>query len=137
MKISEKKFQEICYKLLKKIKGDYSGILCPLKGGFPLAYFFNRKLNLPISYIEISSYEGKEQKQIKVGPTYSNMNLKGHYLVCDDIYDTGRTIEFLKKFYSKCSFDIAVLISKQKLDNIHYGELVNSDIWVEFWWENF
>lgn len=112
----------------------YKGILCPLRGGMYVADPLSRKHNIPLYYVKVSSYEGKKQKEIKVN-FYEQLET-GHYLIADDIYDTGNTIKYLKSFYSHCTFDVFCLISKQDTNEIQYGKLVDSDEWVDFYWES-
>lgn len=111
----------------------YKGILCPLKGGFHTAYPISMKYNLPLHFIHLCSYEGKEQKKIDL-KSYDHLD-SGHYLICDDIYDSGETIKLIKWLYEFCTFDVYCLVSKQDID-IMYGELVDKGVWVDFWYEN-
>jgi hypoxanthine phosphoribosyltransferase len=134
--LSHEKFLEIAYRLLDQIKRsghEYQAILCPLRGGFFLSYFMSSHLKLPIRYLEISSYTGKEQKGFHIGniPELE----KGRFLLCDDIYDSGNTIRKIREIFQGIDLDIAVVLAKKPLDDIIYGEIVESDQWVDFYWE--
>ncbi len=130
------KFVTLCYKILKDVRSEnksYQAILCPLKGGFFLSYFMARHLKLPIHYMEISSYQGKDQLEFELGHLPELQ--AGHFLLCDDIYDSGNTINKIKTLYSQLKIDIACLISRQEIDAFYYGEYIDHDSWVDFFWE--
>ncbi|MFA5520023.1 MAG: phosphoribosyltransferase, partial [Spirochaetota bacterium] len=96
--VTHERFVELSYELLdivKERKQNYKAILCPLRGGFFLSYFMSVHLDLPISYIEISSYAGKEQRRFQIG--IKPELVKGKFLLCDDIYDSGKTIKEIHK----------------------------------------
>ena len=134
--ITPERFETLAYKSLegvKDAKNEYMGILCPLRGGFFLSYFMSRHLKLPIFYLEISSYIGKEQREFQIG---LKPDLKaGPFLLCDDIYDSGKTIEKIHEMYPHVEFDTVCLVSKIEDADIIYGELVEKDRWVDFYWE--
>jgi hypoxanthine phosphoribosyltransferase len=130
------KFLELSYQLLEKIKSnkeEYKAILCPLRGGFFLSYFMSVHLELPISYIEISSYAGKEQRRFQIG--IKPDLIEGKFLLCDDIYDSGNTIKEIHKMYPKVDFDTICLVSKVKEAEVIYASLVDKEKWVDFFWE--
>ena len=130
------KFVELSYILLDRIKSrreEYKAILCPLRGGFFLSYFMSVHLDLPISYIEISSYAGKEQLRFQIG--IKPDLIEGKFLLCDDIYDTGNTIKEIHSMYPKVDFDTICLVSKVREAEVMYASLVEKDMWVDFFWE--
>jgi hypoxanthine phosphoribosyltransferase len=130
------KFLELSYQLLEKIKSnkeDYKAILCPLRGGFFLSYFMSVHLELPISYIEISSYAGKEQRRFQIG--IKPDLIEGKFLLCDDIYDSGNTIKEIHSMYPNVDFDTICLVSKVKEAEVIYASLVDKEKWVDFFWE--
>ncbi len=134
--VTHERFVELSYELLdiiKKRKQNYKAILCPLRGGFFLSYFMSVHLDLPISYIEISSYAGKEQRRFQIG--IKPELVKGKFLLCDDIYDSGKTIKEIHKMYPDVDFDTICLISKEKDAEVIYAELVDVKRWVDFYWE--
>ena len=136
LRVSYKKYLELCYSLLDKVhasRDEYRAILCPLRGGFFLSYFMSVHLKLPISYIEISSYAGKEQMRFQIG--IKPDLIKGKILLCDDIYDTGNTIKEIHSMYPNVDFDTICLVSKVKEAEVMYASLVDKDRWVDFYWE--
>ncbi len=134
--VSYEKYLELCHALLGRVKGagkSYSAILCPLRGGFFLSYFMSVHLKLPMSYIEISSYAGREQQRFQIGirPEFAG----GSILLCDDIYDSGNTIKKIHSLYPDVDFDTVCLVSKSADAGVIYGELVDRERWVDFFWE--
>lgn len=94
--------------LAKKISQDYKDqgdliIVGVLKGAFIFAADLVRKLTIPchIEFIRLSSYQGTDSSgDIKsydlTLPDLSNKNV----LIIEDIVDSGRTLQFLKTFFS-------------------------------------
>lgn len=135
-KITYDLFLELSYKLLARVeknKDEYKAILCPLRGGFFLSYFMSQHLELPISYIEISSYAGKEQRRFQIG--IMPELIEGKFLLCDDIYDSGNTIKKIHSMYPQVEFDTICLVSKLRDAEVTYAHLAGKDQWVDFFWE--
>ncbi len=129
-------FREIAYKLLEDVRRNgknYRAILCPLRGGFYLSHFMSRHLNLPLEYIQISSYDKAEQKDFSVG-IRSDIG-EDRLLLCDDIYDSGRTIRMIHSLYPHVAFDTVCLIAKDRDAPVFYGRYVEPSVWVNFFWE--
>lgn len=129
-------FQELSNKLLEEIRQNsrtYSAVLCPLRGGFYLSYFMSKHLSVPMEYIQISSYDKTERKEFSVG-IRSDLR-ENLLLLCDDIYDSGRTIKMIHSLYPHVNFDIACLVTKAKDAPVYSGMYVPADFWVNFFWE--
>ena len=134
--LSYEKFTQLAYTMLEDIKKQghqYQAILCPLRGGFFLSYFMSNHLNLPIRYLEISSYTGTEQKSFYIG-NIPDLG-KGRFLLCDDIFDSGNTIRKIQEIFSGIEMDIAVVLTKKQLPELIYGEHIDNEQWVDFFWE--
>ena len=134
--LSHERFTELAYKLLDDIKKqnhEYQAILCPLRGGFFLSYFMSNHLNLPIRYLEISSYTGTEQKTFHIGniPDLGN----GRFLLCDDLFDSGNTNRKIRDIFAGIDMDIAVVLTKHQMPDLFYGEHLEAEQWVDFYWE--
>lgn len=121
-------------KLLPK-KNLFQGIICPLRGGFYLSYYVSNKLGLPLHYMEISSYVNRSQGKFNLGLVPALIP-GAHYLICDDILDSGRTVDKIKEIYPENSFTIAVLVNKKEIPDLYSGISVKHDIWVNFFWED-
>ena len=129
-------FLELSYQLLAAVRRNgktYRSILCPLRGGFYLSHFMSRHLNLPMEYIQISSYDKAEQKDFSVG-IRSDIGDE-LLLLCDDIYDSGRTISMIHSLYPHVAFDTVCLVAKDRNAPVLYGRFVESAVWVNFFWE--
>ncbi len=136
LNITYELYLELSYKLLEQVqkyRNEYKAILCPLRGGFFLSYFMSQHLELPISYIEISSYAGKEQRRFQIG--IKPELIEGKFLLCDDIYDSGNTIKKIHSMYPQVEFDTICLVSKVKDAEVSYAHLAEKDQWVDFFWE--
>lgn len=134
--LSHEHFVELAYKILDDIKKqnhEYQAILCPLRGGFFLSYFMSNHLNLPLRYLEISSYTGTEQKTFNIGNLPDLQ--KGRFLLCDDIYDSGNTIRKIREIFSGIDMDIAVVLTKKDVPGLIYGEHLEGEQWIDFYWE--
>jgi hypoxanthine phosphoribosyltransferase len=134
--VTYNKFVKLCYELLDAVRESgvqYSAILCPLRGGFYLSYFMSVHLNLPVRYIEISSYTEKEQGTFRLG--IKPDRLEGKYLLCDDIYDSGKTIRRIHAMFPEADFDPICLGSKVNDADVTYALLADNDRWVDFFWE--
>lgn len=113
----------------------YDGIIAVMRGGFYIADALSRKHNVPIYYFFCHSYEGTEQKELEITNWDDIEN--GHYLIVDDIYATGRTVNTIKNFYTHCTFDVYCLFSNQAVHDIEYTYYASSANWIVFPWENF
>jgi len=107
-------FKATVDRLVRKIKSSkvkYDSIHAIPRGGFILGVYLSHALKLPMV------------KNIKVGTT----------LICDDICDTGKTLETFK--YN----DKVVLVAKDKgiakTERLIYGYTIGDEIWVKFHWE--
>ncbi|MCP4134040.1 MAG: hypothetical protein GY754_23920 [bacterium] len=135
-KVDHDLFLSLSYDLLKDIQKrekKYNGVLCPLRGGFLLSYFMSKHLDIPMFYMEISSYKGRVQSEflVKLKPELD----KGDFLLCDDIYDSGNTVNKIHSLYPHVHFDTVCLVSKIKDADIFYARLVDKEQWVDFFWE--
>lgn len=136
LNVTHEMYVELSYRLLQQVRSsrdEYEAVLCPLRGGFFLSYFMSVHLKLPISYIEISSYAGKEQRRFQIG--IKPELVKGKFLLCDDIYDSGNTIRQIHSMYPHVKFDTICLVSKVKDAEVTYALLAEKEQWVDFWWE--
>jgi len=114
---------------------EYDGIICPLRGGFYLSNYLSHKYSLPMFYVDLHSYaDDKKRKKIYLD-SFQNVD-DGRYLLVDDIYDSGNTIKFIKNvLYHHAELDVCTLVSKQSIKNLICTKYVETDVWVEFFWE--
>ena len=128
---------------LERRNRTWDGVLVLMRGGFFPAYMISSYFKLPMKYLEISSYKKEfEQDEFTIGhvPEISN----GRWLVCDDIYDTGNTMEKVKNLYvdeifkrkENLQLDFCFVFTKQIRKDITYTRYIKSNIWVNFHWDN-
>ena len=108
--ISWDDYNSIVEKLAIKIHDNYKPdlLIGIMRGGAPIIDVLSRVFKLKCAYLAVESYSGKgiEDQQGKL--TFSRemsstvQNLGGNLLLCDDLSDTGvtlnRSIEWLKKY---------------------------------------
>ncbi|GIX43169.1 MAG: hypothetical protein KatS3mg129_2902 [Leptospiraceae bacterium] len=129
---------EIIKKILNNNPDYYKGIVCPLRGGFYFTDYISRRIDLPVHYLYISSYDnGKIQKEFKI---HFLPELQPHkrYLICDDILATGNTIKKIKELFPNVDFEAIALYKHKDKDypikNYAIRE-VHSSVWINFFWE--
>ncbi len=121
--IKQKDVKEKICKLAKRINKDYKDkdltIISVLSGSFVFCSDIIRNLNIDfdLDFIRVESYKGKKSvKKIKL-LTPVQIDVKGkNVLVIEDIYDTGRTLAYIKKILLKKkakSVKVCVLINKK------------------------
>lgn len=139
MYISYRKYNKLCKKILNQILNKnekFEGIICPLYGGFYLADYLRRKLNIPIYFIQISSYNKQNKRgRITINSLVPDLDKEKKYLIVDDILDSGETQQAIKNLYFNNFFETAVLVTKIKDLSQYFGIYFNSEKWVIFWWE--
>ncbi len=112
-------------KLAEEVAAAYHGepvtAVCVLKGAFLFFADLVRHLRLPVQvdFLRLSSYQDGTSPQTRPLITKDlDMDVRGaHVLLVDDIADTGRSLEFLKRELEKRqpkSMRICVFINKQE-----------------------
>ena len=108
--VSFEEYIKIVEKLAIQIHKEYKPTVLVgiMRGAAPILDILSRILKLPIAYIVIQSYSGKgiedQQGELIFSREMSStvQNLGGNLLLCDDLSDTGvtlnRSIEWLKKY---------------------------------------
>ena len=119
--------------LINKTSNPFIGIVSVLRGGFYLGDYLSRKLDIPNYFLRCESYGNDNiQKEIKI--TLDQEFPIGKYLICEDIIDTGKTIDFIKSKYKQHSFYYASLISNKEDGKIISPNKKLND-WIDFFWE--
>jgi len=107
------------------------------RGGCIPGVYLSHLLNKPHKMIDIKSLKGDSENKI------SFLKKNKLILIIDDINDTGKTFNYVKKIFkdSDCKIRFAALInnvtSKTKID--YHGQLIdksNNPVWYVFPWEN-
>jgi hypoxanthine phosphoribosyltransferase len=123
-----------------KQHGGFTHVVGISRGGLVPATIISYELELPLTTIHVSSYEGKERKGI-----IGNMNQlfdipkNSKLLIVDDICDSGETTNWVNKQLEteEIKHEIAcVFIKEQHKGKIRfYGSVVPDDKWIVFPWE--
>ena len=98
-KISER-VQELAAQINKDYQGQSLHVIGVLNGSFLLIADLVRKLapEVTLDFMAVSSYKGTEkQEQHQVTKDLKEEIQSKHVLVVEDICDTGKTLEFIKK----------------------------------------
>ena len=136
IKISYKQVVLDIEKIAKEISktNSINKIVAITRGGLVPAYYFAKFLG--IKYIEtlsITSYD-KEGKRgdITVIPRSKDIDNRKHWLIVDDIIDSGRTMNLAKKFYPHAK-TATIYKREYSLSPDYYSEIKTG--WVVFPWE--
>jgi len=121
---------------------DYDVVVGILNGGALPALVVSNVLKLPVYWIRVRSYEGKEKGELEAkGLDFDKEDLGGKkILLVDDIVDTGDTLNYVRglllgEYGAKDVFCVTV-VSKRKMLNGVNMLTVPQFVWVVFPWEN-
>ena len=106
--ISEEEIENTVQKIADKINEDYVGkdirIICILKGSIYFTTALTKKLksNVTLDFIQVSSYGNGTTPGELVLKKDLDRDIKGlDCIIIEDIIDTGRTMDALKKYLNK------------------------------------
>lgn len=129
--------------LAKTIKNEspiIAGIVCVTRGGLVASGLLSNLLNVKqIDLLCMSSYNHEEQKQnllnVLLEPNIAKQTLGENWIVIDELVDTGKSIDYVKKILPKAK--VYALYSKllncKNLDG--FVKYYEKDTWLEFPWE--
>ena len=122
--ISKNEIQKKVCDLAKRINKDYQKkdliVLSVLSGSIVFCSDIIRKLdvNFKLDFIKISSYAGKKSvDKIRLSFPFNYDVSNKDVLVVEDIYDTGKTLSYLKK-----------ILTEKKAKSITFCVLVNKKV---------
>lgn len=120
--ISESKIENRLNELSREIMRDYKGedilFVGVLKGAATFMVELAKKIknNVEFEFIQVQSYEGKDSTgKVKLVQDLTGKIEGRNVIIIEDIVDTGRTLEFLKKYLNELnpkSLKICTLLSK-------------------------
>lgn len=123
---------------LKKRFGSLDGWTCMAvtRGGLIPMGLLAYQLNLrTIESINIKSYDDRQQNAIQFIQPPKHL-AESRILVVDDLSDTGKTFQEIRKFYPQALYTcLYVKPSGKKLTDIYVRE-IPQDVWVTFPWDN-
>lgn len=133
-------FYETNDQLIEQIlesKKQYTFILAITRGGLFPAYFIAKKLNIPVETINLTSYKDQQAGKIEhvtVEGFSNNVINPEKCLLVDDIFDSGKTIQYLQEQYP--GMDSACTYARWNNHSLTYvGSVLDYETWIDFPWE--
>jgi len=133
--------------MIKESGFEFDQILCPARGGVPLADFLSRVFKKPVAILVTSSYDDASCKRTKIKISEHiamiDNTLGKKVLLVDDMSDSGATFEallpHLQAKYPDTEFRTAVLWVKNGSSFIpnHYVQIVGKHTWIHQYFEEF
>ena len=123
----EKRIDEIAIQILNRHKTEKKPIIliCVLNGGFMFYSKLVEKLSSldpKCDFIKVKSYEGQERTNLEI-KLYNSLEVEDHHVyLIDDIYDSGVTMEALKRhfIYEGASSVQMVTLIKRAINEIDF-----------------
>ncbi len=119
--------------------GGWRAVVAITRGGMAPAMIVSRELDIrTVDTISVKSYNHQEQTEARVikAPQADIMGDQGEgVLVVDDLVDTGKTLELVRKLFPKAHF--ATVYAKpagRKMVDTYITE-VSQDTWIFFPWD--
>lgn len=138
--ISWAEFYTVQQRLIQQIKDSgktYKYIITIPCGGLMPAYILAKAFDLPIVTINITSYNGQESgelQHVSIEGFGSEVLNPTDALIVDDIYDSGKTLQYLQAKYP--GIDTAVTFARYADNTATYvGAILDHDTWIDFPWE--
>lgn len=137
---------EACKTLAEKIfdmrePEEIKGLVAILNGGVFPAYwlrkiFIKHGMDCPLETIDVRSYESySKQGELKILKEPSDLGDGEGWIFVDEIADTGRTLQALKKLYPKALFvSVSVKPLGAALSDVNALSFHQED-WIVFPWE--
>lgn len=128
--------------LAQQLKGQkFSRIVGISRGGLPLGVTLSHRFNLPFSVVGVSSYNDLTDEQESLicdTPDVIFEGWDGSILICDDIADSGKTLQFLlNKIAGNPNIIATTATIYYKETSLirpdHFAE--TTDKWIVFPWE--
>lgn len=123
----EKRIDEIAIQILNRHKTEKKPIIliCVLNGGFMFYSKLVEKLSSldpKCDFIKVKSYEGQERTNLEI-KLYNSLEVEDHHVyLIDDIYDSGVTMDALKRhfIYEGASSVQIVTLIKRAINEIDF-----------------
>jgi xanthine phosphoribosyltransferase len=119
--------------------GAWRAVVAITRGGMAPAMIVARELDIrTVDTISVKSYDWQKQTEATVlkAPAPEVMGEDGEgVLIVDDLVDTGRTLELVRRLYPKAHF-ATVYAKPQGRSMVHtYITEVSQDTWIFFPWD--
>lgn len=119
--------------------GDFHAVVAITRGGLAPAMIIARELDIRVvDTISVKSYNHQTQADATVlkAPQSAIMGTDGEgVLIIDDLVDTGKTLELVRKMYPKahCATVYAKPLGREMVDT--FITEVSQDTWIFFPWD--
>ncbi len=130
----------LAWRLEKKgpYNGEWSAVLAVTRGGMVPAMIIARELDIRIvDTISVKSYDHQAQSEAKVlkSPKSSLVKKGKGILIIDDLVDSGRTLEIVKKAYPEAHYATVYAKPKGRPMVDSFITEVSQDTWIFFPWD--
>ncbi len=118
--------------------GSWRAVVAITRGGLVPAAIVARELNIRvIDTISVKSYDNQDQKQAQVikAPQDVLMGDGSGILVIDDLVDSGKTLELVRKLYPQAHFATIYAKPHGRPQVDTYITEVSQDTWIFFPWD--
>ena len=118
--------------------GEWRAVVAITRGGMVPAMIVARELDIrTIDTISVKSYRKGTQGELQVlkAPDATMMGNGEGVLVVDDLVDSGRTLELVRKLYPRAHFATVYAKPKGKPMTQTYVTEVSQDTWIFFPWD--
>ena len=105
-------------------------------GGLYLSEKMAKYFNKPHKEIHVSFYDDKEKSKIPRIVEMIRLDMGKKYLICDDLVDSGVTLQYIKSWYLGNNIKTAVLLQNKKssFKADYFADYYNGK-WITFAWE--
>ena len=118
--------------------GDWRAVVAITRGGMAPAMIVARELDIrTVDTISVKSYDHQTQSEAKVlkAPDAELMGDGSGILIVDDLVDSGRTLELVRKLYPKAHFATVYAKPKGRPMVDTFITEVSQDTWIFFPWD--
>ena len=117
-------------------KGEWKGIVAVTRGGMIPACIIARELNIRmIETFCVASYDHKDQRDAKILKGLDTAEDGTGWLVIDDLVDTGKTFQLIRKYLPKAHFGCVYAKPQGAPTTDSFVTEVSQDTWVYFPWD--
>ncbi|HSG54027.1 MAG TPA: xanthine phosphoribosyltransferase [Paracoccaceae bacterium] len=118
--------------------GAWKAVVAITRGGMAPAMIVARELDIrTVDTISIKSYDNQTQSEAKVlkSPDAALMGDGAGVLIVDDLVDSGKTLEVVRKLYPKAHFATVYAKPKGRPMVDTFITEVSQDTWIFFPWD--
>ena len=118
--------------------GDWQAIVCITRGGLVPAMIVSRELDIRVvDTISVKSYNHQDRTEAVVtkSPQADLMGDGTGILIVDDLVDSGKTLELVRRLYPKAQFATVYAKPHGKPQVDTYVTEVSQDTWIFFPWD--